>query len=73
MACKKKWSELDGRQKWRGLVLGTAQLALQFVVLKDLAERPESEVRGPKAAWVAGSFVNFAGPLAYLVAGRLKK
>ncbi|MCO1337496.1 hypothetical protein BJH93_01090 [Kocuria polaris] len=73
MAGKKKWSEMNRRGKWRVLVLGTAQLALQFVVLKDLSARHESEVRGPKSAWVAGSFVNFIGPLAYLVAGRLKK
>lgn len=73
MARKKTWSELTGGQKWRAFVLGIAQLALQFVALKDLAERPQSEVRGPKAAWVAGSFANFVGPLAYLLVGRLKK
>ncbi|GHD00116.1 PLDc N-terminal domain-containing protein [Zhihengliuella salsuginis] len=73
MARKKTWSELTGCEKWRMFVLGTAQVALQFVALRDLSERPQSEVRGPKAAWVAGSFANFVGPLAYLAFGRLKK
>lgn len=73
MAEKKNWSDLTGREKWRVFVLGTAQVALQFVALKDLAERPQSEVRGPKAAWVAGSFLNFVGPIAYLTVGRIKR
>lgn len=73
MAKKKSFSELTNGEKWRVIVLGTVQVALQFVALKDLAERPQSEVRGPKAAWVAGSFLNFIGPLAYLVAGRIKR
>ncbi|WP_309080602.1 PLDc N-terminal domain-containing protein [Zhihengliuella sp.] len=67
---KKSWAELTRQQKWRLGVLGVAQLALQFVVLRDIAERPAEEVNGPKAGWIAASFLNFGGPLAYLAFGR---
>ncbi|NDK90198.1 hypothetical protein GYA93_11485 [Gordonia desulfuricans] len=46
------------------------QFALQGLTLWDLAHRPADQVRGPKKAWVAASFVNFIGPIAYLRWGR---
>ncbi|MCV9994785.1 MULTISPECIES: PLDc N-terminal domain-containing protein [Paeniglutamicibacter] len=53
--------------------MGIAQLALQFVALRDLVKRPALEVNGPKSAWAAATFINFLGPLAYLAFGRAKK
>ncbi|MEE1621705.1 PLD nuclease N-terminal domain-containing protein [Zafaria sp. Z1313] len=67
---KKKWSEIPPKARWRIAVVATAQIALQGYVLRDIARRPRSEVRGPKPAWVAASFLNFIGPVAYLFFGR---
>lgn len=70
MARKKSWNEISVVNRWRIAVLALAQLALQFVALRDLVKRPATEVRGPKGAWAAASFLNFFGPLAYLAFGR---
>ncbi|GAA1857534.1 hypothetical protein GCM10009715_01420 [Paeniglutamicibacter psychrophenolicus] len=70
MAQKKRWNELSVVSRWRIVVLGIIQLALQFVALRDLVKRPASDVRGAKGAWAAASFINFLGPVAYLVFGR---
>jgi hypothetical protein len=40
------------------------------VALRDLARRPKERVRGPKAVWALGCFVQPLGPVAYLVVGR---
>lgn len=70
MSRKKRWSELSDRQRG-GIVTGAvAQLALQAAMLWDLTHRPAGEVRGPKALWVAASFANFGGPIAYFTVGR---
>lgn len=73
MAQKKSWNEISVVNRWRIAVLGLAQLALQFVALRDLVKRPATEVRGSKGAWAAASFLNFLGPLAYLAFGRTNK
>ena len=49
---------------------GAVQLALHAAALVDLRRRPADRVNGPKGAWVALSFVNFVGPLAYFALGR---
>jgi hypothetical protein len=66
----KKWSELSARQRRRIVAGAVVQVALQSAALVDLSRRPAEEVNGPKAAWVAASFVNFVGPIAYFVFGR---
>lgn len=66
----KKWSELSGGQRF-GVVLGAlVQFALQGAALRDLAKRPKEQVNGPKAAWVAATFINTIGPIAYFIIGR---
>ena len=49
-------------------------VALQFGLLAaaliDLRRRPARKVRGDKRLWVAASFVNYLGPLAYFTYGR---
>ena len=67
---KKKWHELSGGQRVAVIVAIVAQLSLQGVALADLRRRPESEIRGKKSWWFTASFVNFFGPIAYLVLGR---
>ena len=66
----KKWADLSARQRRLIVAGGVVQVALQTVALVDLVKRPAGEVNGPKAAWVAASFVNFAGPIAYFMFGR---
>ena len=72
MAQKKRWNEISVVSRWRIVVLGIIQLALQFVALRDLVKRPAGDVRGSKSAWAAASFINFLGPIAYLACGRLR-
>ncbi len=73
MSRNKSWNELSVVSRWRIALLGIAQLALQFVALRDLIKRPAAEVRGAKGAWAAASFVNFLGPVAYLACGRMRR
>ena len=67
---QRKWRDLSNLE--RGImVTGSAiQLGLQGAALADLLKREEDEVRGRKKWWVAASFVNFVGPLAYFAFGR---
>ena len=64
------WGDLSTRQRAGIISLGTLQITLQLAALWDLRTRPAKQVRGPKAAWFAASFINFAGPIAYLRWGR---
>jgi hypothetical protein len=67
---RKRWRDLSTGQRTAVVVAGVAQIGLQIAALADLRRRNPTEVNGPRAAWAALSFVNFAGPLAYFVAGR---
>lgn len=67
---KKKFSELSPRSRTAIRVGAFAQIALQAAALWDLSRRPATEIRGAKRAWVAASFVNYFGPIAYFVWGR---
>jgi hypothetical protein len=75
MTQKKHWNDLSMVSRWRIAVLGIAQLALQFVALRDIVKRPAEGVNGSKGIWAAASFINFLGPISYLVFGlrRTKK
>lgn len=70
MAAKKRWSELSGAAKAAIIVAGAAQILLQAAALRDLSQRTPAQVRGSKKGWVAASFINFAGPIAYFLRGR---
>lgn len=53
------------------IVAGAAvELVLTTTALVDLARRPASQVRGSKALWALGCFVQPVGPVAYLALGR---
>ncbi|HEX2728712.1 MAG TPA: PLD nuclease N-terminal domain-containing protein [Rubrobacteraceae bacterium] len=67
---KHKWSELSDRQKTGVLVAISVQISLLLTALTDIYRRPREEIRGKKWAWVAVSFVNFAGPISYFLFGR---
>ena len=67
---KRRWQDLSKGQQ-RALGLGAlVQFALFAFALVDLIRRPSEKVRGRKLAWVPVLFVNFIGPVTYLVAGR---
>lgn len=48
MAQKKHWNDLSAVSRWRIAVLGIAQLALQFVALRDIVKRPAEGVNGSR-------------------------
>jgi len=66
------WRELTPRQRKAMMVRGAFQLGLLSAALYDLRRRPASQVKGPKALWVAISLANYlgAGPIAYFLFGR---
>jgi hypothetical protein len=70
MSRGQKWADLSPRRRRLIIVGAVAQVGLQSAALVDLYRRSAEEVNGPKARWVAASFVNFAGPIAYFVFGR---
>jgi hypothetical protein len=67
---KRNWSDLNPRERVAVVALVVAQFALLAAAWADLRRRPAARVRGPKALWALISLVNFAGPIAYFVAGR---
>jgi hypothetical protein len=48
----------------------TVEVVLTTAALVDLARRPAAQVRGSKALWAIGCFVQPVGPVAYLALGR---
>jgi hypothetical protein len=55
------------------VVLGIAagvEFSAKVAMWRDLKKRPADQIRGPKWAWVLGSFVNTVGPVAYFGWGR---
>jgi hypothetical protein len=51
-------------------VVGLVQVALAFLAFWDLAQRPASQVRGPKPVWIPVILVNWVGPLTYFYVHR---
>ena len=66
----KRWSELSTGTRRRIVLSGAIQLALMMAALVDLWRRSEEEIRGKKPLWIAATFVNFIGPIAYFLFGR---
>jgi hypothetical protein len=65
-----RWSELSTAKRVAIVATGVVQLALHAAALVDLRRRSRHEINGSKRMWVALSFINFVGPLAYFAAGR---
>ncbi len=70
MAGKKKWSDLTDTQKAAIVVAASVELSLTAAAVADLIRRPRDQVRGSKALWLLGCFVQPVGPIAYLAWGR---
>jgi Phospholipase_D-nuclease N-terminal len=66
----RSWSDLSTGQRVGVAGLGTFQVALQIAALVDIRRRPREQIKGRKATWVAVSFINTFGPLAYFKFGR---
>ncbi len=52
------------------MVMMSIQVSLLVSALTDIRRRPAQQVRGPKWAWAAASFINFIGPISYFLFGR---
>jgi len=66
----KRWSELSLEQRVAIVFGAIVELVLTSIALGDLAKRPAVEVRGPKALWFLGCFIQPIGPVLYLRVGR---
>ena len=70
MSQKTSWCDLSPGQKAAVVAGATIEIVLTTVALVDLARRPRAAVRGPKAVWALGCFIQPVGPVAYLAFGR---
>jgi hypothetical protein len=68
---KRKWSDLRPWQRRAIGAVGAVEVVATTAMLSDLARRPASKIRGPKALWRGLSLVQPVGPLAYFLFGRL--
>ena len=57
-------------QRWLLPGANNARTKKKVFALQDWFRRPDDEIRGRKRLWLPALFVNFVGPLAYLVVGR---
>jgi len=67
---KRKWSDFSPVQQRAIAISAGVELVLTTVALLDLVRRPAGQVRGPKALWALGMFVQPVGPIGYLAFGR---
>jgi phospholipase D-like protein len=67
---KQRWSDLPPERRAAVVGIGFVQVSLLVAALADLRRRPRSEINGSKPVWVAVSFLNTIGPLAYFAFGR---
>lgn len=65
-----RWGDLTLAARVRIVVLGAIQMVLLGAALWDLRRRSAEQVRGSKFMWLALSFINYVGPLAYFLIGR---
>ena len=66
-----RWDDLSDRQKTLFLVAASVQASLLLMALAGIYRRPAGEIRGSKrASWAAASFVDFVGPVSYILFGR---
>jgi hypothetical protein len=67
---KKSWAELSPLQRKAVVAGGVVELVVTAIAASDLHRRDASQVRGPKAMWIAAFAVQPFGPLGYLLLGR---
>lgn len=69
MNTRKKWTDLTQTQRVAVIILSIVQLSLLGAALMDIYRRPPEQIRGSKPMWIALSFVNYFGPVAYFTYG----
>ena len=73
MKTKRRWSDLNGRQRVLLVVGAAVEAMLKIAALRDLRRRPAAEIRGSKKLWATALVLaNSAGavPIAYFSIGR---
>ncbi|MEU7788877.1 PLD nuclease N-terminal domain-containing protein [Amycolatopsis sp. NPDC049159] len=70
MSDRKRWRELDTRQRAGIRAAASVQFLLAAAAWWDLAHWPAERVRGPKWLWALVIAVNFVGPVLYFARGR---
>jgi len=70
MAEKKQWTELTPTARKAIGVGAVLELVVTSIAVRDLIRRPADEVRGWKALWFVGLFVQPIGSPLYLLIGR---
>ena len=73
MKTKRRWSDLNGRQRVLLVVGAAVEAMLKIAALRDLRRRPADEIRGSKKLWATALVLaNSAGavPIAYFSIGR---
>jgi len=66
----KSWSEMSPLQRKAVVAGGVVELVVTAIAARDLYRRDSSQVRGPKAMWIAAFAVQPFGPIGYLLFGR---
>lgn len=66
---KKDISQVSPAGKAALGVLGVVQVAFAALAFWDLAHRTDTQLRGPKPAWIPVIMVNWIGPAVYFVFG----
>jgi len=67
---KRTFGDLSAAQRAAIGAAAVGQVSLAAAALLDLRRRPARKIRGDKRLWVAASFVNYIGPIAYFTYGR---
>lgn len=68
---KKSWSELSVAERAGMVLAGLVQIGLLAAAQADLWRRPPEQIRGRRWAWALVCLINFVGPIAYFIFGRL--
>jgi hypothetical protein len=68
---RKRWQDLTPQQRAGTIVMSVVQLALLAAAQIDISRRPEEQIRGTKQMWRLISFINYFGPIAYFLFGRI--
>jgi hypothetical protein len=68
---RKRWQDLTPQQRAGTIVMTILQLALLAAAQIDISRRSEEQIRGTKSMWRMISFINYFGPIAYFLFGRI--
>ena len=67
---KRTWSELSTQAKVGVVTLAAVEAVITTIAARDLRERTDAQVNGPRWLWKIAFFVQPCGPVGYLILGR---